>query len=128
MSDISTTTEPVSDEVAPSGQMFSNRTYDWMKYLAQIVLPAVATLYFALSQIWGLPKGHEVVGTITAVDAFLGVILQLSSAQYNRKNVATGEAYVDISNPTSPIRLSLDHSPEEMAAKDKVTFKVVRNG
>ena len=59
-----------------------NKTYDVLKYIAQIVLPAIATLYFALSQIWGLPYGEEIVGTITAVDAFLGALLGISSKQY----------------------------------------------
>mgnify|MGYP002514918263 CR=1 FL=1 len=58
--------------------------YDILKYIAQIVLPAVATLYFALSQIWGLPYGEEIVGTITAVDCFLGALLGISTAQYKK--------------------------------------------
>lgn len=60
----------------------SNKVYDVLKYIAQIVLPAVATLYFALSQIWGLPYGEEVVGTITAIDAFLGALLGISTMIY----------------------------------------------
>ena len=60
----------------------SNKTYDILKYFAQIVLPALATLYFALSQIWGFPYGEEIVGTIVAVDAFLGAVLKISSDQY----------------------------------------------
>lgn len=57
----------------------SNETYDKLKYIAQIGLPCIATLYFALSKIWGLPYGTEIVGTITAVDACLGGLLMLSS-------------------------------------------------
>ena len=64
----------------------SNRVYDILKWIAQILLPATATLYFALSQIWGFPYGEEIVGTITAVDAFLGVCLGISSVQYKEKN------------------------------------------
>lgn len=63
----------------------SNKTYDILKYIAQIALPAVGTLYFALAGIWGFPYGEEIVGTITAVDTFLGVILGISSANYNKK-------------------------------------------
>lgn len=63
----------------------SNKVYDILKYIAQIVLPALATLYFAIAGIWGLPYGEQVVGTITAVDTFLGVVLGISSANYNRK-------------------------------------------
>lgn len=64
--------------------MMSNSTYDILKWIAQIALPAVGTLYFALSGIWGFPCGEEVVGTITAVDACLGALLGLSTAQYNK--------------------------------------------
>lgn len=60
----------------------SNKVYDVLKWIAQILLPAIGALYFALANIWGLPYGEEIVGTITAVDAFLGVILGISSKQY----------------------------------------------
>lgn len=60
----------------------SNKTYDVLKWIAQLFLPAAATLYFALANIWGLPYGEQIVGTITAVDAFLGVILGISSKVY----------------------------------------------
>lgn len=63
----------------------SNNTYDILKYIAQIVLPALGTLYFALSQIWGLPYGEEIVGTITAIDAFMGALLGISSANYYKE-------------------------------------------
>lgn len=62
--------------------ILSNRTYDVLKHFAQVVLPALGTLYFALSQIWGLPYGEEIVGTITAIDTFLGVLLKISSNNY----------------------------------------------
>lgn len=60
----------------------SNKVYDVLKWIAQILLPALGALYFALAGIWDLPYGEEIVGTITAVDAFLGVILGISSKQY----------------------------------------------
>ena len=63
----------------------TNRTYDILKEIAQIILPALATLYFALSGIWGLPYGEEIVGTIAAVDAFLGALLKISSVQYKKE-------------------------------------------
>ena len=60
----------------------TNKTYDILKYIAQVILPALGTLYFALAQIWGFPYGEEIVGTVTAVDAFLGVALKISSDNY----------------------------------------------
>lgn len=64
--------------------LISNNTYDILKWVTQYLLPASGTLYFALSTIWGLPYGEQIVGTITAIDAFLGVILGISTAQYNK--------------------------------------------
>jgi hypothetical protein len=63
----------------------SNKTYDVLKYIAQIVVPAIATLYFAIAQIWGLPYGEQIVGTITAIDAFLGALLGISTMRYNKE-------------------------------------------
>lgn len=60
----------------------SNKTYDILKWIAQILLPALGTLYFAVASIWGLPYAEQIVGTITAVDAFLGVVLGISSKNY----------------------------------------------
>ena len=63
----------------------SNRVYDVLKFIAQIGLPALGTLYFALASIWGLPYGEQIVGTITAIDTFLGAVLKISSVSYNNK-------------------------------------------
>lgn len=66
--------------------MLSNKTYDVLKWIALYLLPALGTLYFALAGIWAFPYGEEVVGTITAIDTFLGVLLGISTAQYNKEN------------------------------------------
>ena len=62
----------------------SNKVYNILKWIAMYLLPAAGTLYFALAGIWGLPYGEQIVGTITAVDTFLGVVLGISTAQYNK--------------------------------------------
>ncbi len=62
----------------------SNKVYDVLKWIALYLLPGLGTLYFALAGIWGFPYGEEVVGTLSAIDAFLGVILGISTAQYNK--------------------------------------------
>lgn len=70
----------------------NNKTYDVLKWIAMYLLPALGTLYFALAGIWSFPYGEEVVGTITAVDTFLGVILGISTAQYHKaQNTTEGE-------------------------------------
>ena len=63
----------------------SNKLYDTLKWIAMLLLPACGTLYFALSEIWGLPYGNEVVGTITAIDTFLGALVGISNATYKKE-------------------------------------------
>lgn len=66
-----------------------NKVYDVMKWVVTLVLPALAALYAALSGIWGFPYGEQIVGTIAAVDTFLGAVLQISSIQYKKNNTIT---------------------------------------
>lgn len=63
----------------------SNKIYDVLKIIAQIVLPALATLYVTIAGIWGLPFPEEISGTIMAIDTFLGAVLMISSSNYNKK-------------------------------------------
>ncbi len=63
----------------------SNKVYDVLKWIVVLVLPATATLYSVLSGIWGLPYGEQIPQTITAIDAFLGAVLMISSAQYKKQ-------------------------------------------
>lgn len=64
----------------------SNSTYDTLKFIGQIILPALGALYFALAGIWGLPYGKQVVGTFAALDTFLGAVLQYSTYRYNKED------------------------------------------
>lgn len=65
-----------------------NKAYDIIKWIAMVCLPALGTLYFALAGIWGFPYGEQIVGTIMAVDTFLGALLGISSIQYKNQNKA----------------------------------------
>ena len=60
----------------------SGKAYDVLKFIAQIVLPALAALYGSLAGIWGLPYGEPIVATISAVDVFLGAILMIDSKAF----------------------------------------------
>lgn len=63
--------------------LLSNKQYDILKWVALVLLPALGSLYFGLAGIWGFPYGEQIVGTITVVDTFLGVILGISTVQHN---------------------------------------------
>lgn len=62
--------------------VMSNKVYDILKWIALVLLPAIGTLYFAIAGVWGLPYGEQIVGTIAAIDTFLGVVLGISSVKY----------------------------------------------
>lgn len=63
----------------------SNKVYDALKFVAQIILPALATFYVTLASLWNLPYPEQISGTIMAVDTLLGAILMISSNNYNKK-------------------------------------------
>ena len=69
----------------------SDKVYDVLKWIAMYFLPAAGTLYFALAGIWGFPYGEEIVGTITAVDTFLGVLLGIASNTYHKAQAKQNE-------------------------------------
>ena len=64
----------------------NNKVYDILKWIALILLPALGTLYFALAGIWGFPYAEQIVGTITAIDTFLGVLLGISANTYKKRD------------------------------------------
>lgn len=101
----------------------NSNLYDKMKFATQIILPAVGTLYFTLSQIWGLPSGDEVVGTIMAIDAFLGILLGISSAQYNASEERfDGSAQVLEKPEGDSVKFNIDET--DLYKKDEILLKV----
>lgn len=107
--------------------LLSNTAYNTLKHTAMIGLPALGTLYFTIAQIWGLPAGEEVVGTIVAVDAFLGLLLGYSTKTYNASE-AKYDGQVDIvpneDGETSSANASF--SKMALAGKDEIVMKVNR--
>jgi hypothetical protein len=100
---------------------FSGPTYDKLKFIAQIVLPALATLYLTLGALWDLPKPQEVAATIVALDTFLGICLQISSTNFQ------GDSTLNVfQDPTGKkvFDLALDMEPEDLEDKDVVRLKV----
>lgn len=71
-----------------SGLIMSNKTYDILKFIAQILLPALAALWATIATIWDLPLGNQIEQTITAVvifiDAILGITLAKASSDYHK--------------------------------------------
>lgn len=115
--------------------VLSNSAYDKLKTTAQIILPACGTLYFGLSKIWGLPNGEEVVGTIAILDTFLGVLLSSLSKNYHESDAAfdgdivVENAIVDgLPKKVFTFAFNDEPDPDQLAARDKMSFKIVRKG
>lgn len=103
----------------------SNETYDRLKWITTILLPALGTFIAAICALFGLPYGDKIVGIITAVITFLGAILKTSSDSYS----GDGTLIVDTtSDPSHDIySIAIDDYPEVLAKKDTVVLKVVKS-
>lgn len=62
-----------------------NEVYDILKEIALTVLPALAVLYATIGDVWGLPYVAEIPATIMGIDTFLGVVLHISTGNYNKE-------------------------------------------
>lgn len=88
-----------------SSSLFSENMYDKLKFVAQVLLPALATLVFGFTELWELPYGLKFVGTITLVDTFLGVLLGISNIQYKR-GITRGEIVINEAEETAKLALN----------------------
>lgn len=105
--------------------MLEDTAYSVLKKVVQVVLPAAATLYFALASIWHLPDATQVIGSIAAVTTFLGVSLHISSTQFDVSGAAyDGTVHVTQSDTGSNVNFNV--APTDLVTKDAVTFKVVK--
>jgi hypothetical protein len=103
---------------------FSNKGYNVLKQVALVWLPALATLYAGLAALWSLGHVAEVVGTISAVDTFMGLVLHLSSSSYS--SASDGKLVVDKSDPLKDTySLEITTPIDKLAGKDSIKLNVV---
>lgn len=119
-------------EPKQGGFIFGDRTYDVVKRMVQVILPAFSALYFGLASIWDLPEADKVVGTIAVITTFLGVSLGISSAQYAARNIGYDGKLV-VRSPRAQgegptiYSLEIDKHPDELVHKKSISFKVEKN-
>jgi|SRR5690606_21096199 len=113
-------------ETLRSEPIFKNSTYDVVKWVATVFLPAFGTLYFAIAQIWGLPAAEEVVGTTVALDLFLGTLLGISKKQYDNSDLRfDGYLHVNTEDPEKDVfSLEVDRPLLDLADKKEITLRV----
>ena len=119
--------------MANSTFAYNNKTYQMIKWCVQVVLPAVATLYFALGNVWAFPNVEQVVGSITAVATFLGVSLGISTHNYHKSISPTTPAVGDTNGvinvqpkPDGGIMfdLVLNQDPSDLQNMSRVVFDI----
>ena len=64
--------------------IMSNKIYDFLRFIADLLLPALGTLYAALGEIWGFPYKEQIVGTVLAVVAFMDAVLKVAKNKYDK--------------------------------------------
>ncbi len=106
--------------------LLTNKAYDVIKALVQVILPGVSALYFSLDGIWDLPGETKVIGSIAAVTTFLGVLLRLSKRSYDVSDEKfDGDLVVERTEDGRTVyTLEANGSIPEMAEKNEVLFKV----
>lgn len=111
--------------VPPKTQMLTDELYKVLKFIAMTFLPAVGTLYFALASIWGLPAAEKVIGSITAFDLFLGLLLGISTTSYNNSDTKYDGSLTITPHPdtdTTSVKLNVD--PNSVVGKDEALLEV----
>lgn len=116
----------MSDTTAPKDALLTNAQYDLLKKIVQLGLPALGTLYAGLAELWNLPYGQQVVGTIALFTVFGGVLLGFSSRSFADSTYKyDGEVVVGTSNTGTPVYDFQTSAPlGDLANKKDLIFKV----
>lgn len=117
---------PNVDDVKESVLVLSDAVYQRLKFVVQILIPALSTLYFTLSSVWDLPQTEKVIGTAAALTTFLGALLVISTKSYNNSDAKfAGEINIHTNDVgTKVYSLDLKGDPEDIDKSKEVTFKV----
>ncbi len=107
------------------GFYLNNKLYNFLKFLTVVLLPAVGALYFALAAVWGLPAAEQILGTLAAIQVFIGATMGISSKQYeNSGDKYAGEINVQDTPDKTVYSLDLKTHPEDLSDGQDVVFKV----
>lgn len=98
----------------------TNKTYDIIKWIALIALPAASAFYVTIAALWHLPASTEVAGTLAALGTFLGVLIGVSSAKYSG-NQPTGTLHV---SENQDIHAAFERPVADMLRDGRVTMSV----
>jgi len=113
-------------EPETSGFMITGKLYEFLKFVAQILLPALGTLYLTLAALWNLPSPEAVSGSVLAVDTFLGGVLHISSSNYkNSEEKFDGDLVVaSKADGKKSATFQFNQDPAEWGDRTEVIFRV----
>mgnify|MGYP000846789538 CR=1 FL=1 len=113
-----------SEEITP---IFTGKLYDFIKKLVQVIIPGFSAMYFAFANIWGLPGAEQVVGSLAAINLFLGLLIGVSSRQYKALNLPyDGSIVVTPKQDGGTLfTLELNSDPNDLPLKKSVVFDIV---
>lgn len=106
----------------------NSKWYDRLKFMAMVGLPALATFYLGLGQLWGLPETEKVAGTIVLINALLGSLLQISNKQYEN-DPSNYDGFISVvgHDPDTGIpnlALNVTKHPDDIVSGKAARFKV----
>lgn len=109
------------------GFTLNAKIYDGLKWIALVLLPALGSLYFGLGAIWHFQAVEQVVGTITLIDTFLGLLITRTSGNHTEKQVV-GDLVVkqDQFGAVSGMKLVANKDPLILPDQERVVFEVKR--
>lgn len=101
----------------------TNKTYDILKWIVVIIIPAIITLYSGLASIWGFPYAEQIAATLAAIDVFLGAVMKISTSSYNK--TYDGVLHVDTitDDETDKYLFEVDNL-DDITNRDKITLKI----
>jgi hypothetical protein len=117
-------TPPVVADTSPVF-LLPDKLYNFIKFLALVGIPAIASGYFTLAGTFGLPNTEKVIGFLTVLDTFLGLILGVSTRSYKKATQADGVINItQTPEGTKLYSLELEQDPSFIDTKKTVVFKV----
>lgn len=63
----------------------SDRAFNFLRTLCEVIIPALATFYASVGAIWGWPYTDGVTKTLAAVALLIGAIVNGFRNAYNKK-------------------------------------------
>ena len=70
----------------------SDKSFNFLRFLAEIGITAVGTFYKVIAEIWSphLPYGEAVLATSVALSTLIGVFVEWQRQKHNKENFYEG--------------------------------------